>query len=70
LKIKLEDLEQMQEKREVWLKNNMENVKALEQKVAVCLFRCKPRRLDCPRSKAASPNAKRALYPSCKARKR
>jgi len=30
LKTKLEDLEQMQEKREVWLKNNMENVKALE----------------------------------------
>lgn len=29
LKVKLQDLEQMQEKREVWLKNNLENVKTL-----------------------------------------
>lgn len=35
LKTKLEDLEGMQEKREVWLKNNLENVKALEQKVQI-----------------------------------
>lgn len=41
LKTKLEDLEGMQEKREVWLKNNLENVKALEQKVTSLTFRYK-----------------------------
>lgn len=60
----------MQEKREVWLKNNMENVKALEQKVRVCLFRCKPRRQDCLRSKVASPNVRRVPCLSCKAKRR
>ena len=44
LKTKLEDLEQMQDKREVWLKNNIESVKNLEQKVVRAPLRFKLRR--------------------------
>lgn len=39
LKAKLEELERMQEKKQIWLKNNINSAKTLEEKVPVGLLR-------------------------------
>lgn len=39
LKAKLEELERMQEKKQIWLKNNINSAKNLEEKVPVGLLR-------------------------------
>lgn len=70
LKVKLEDLEQMQEKREVWLKNNIESVKTLEQKVRAPKCRSKRRSPDCRGYKVGNRKDWGSRCPNCRAIRR
>lgn len=60
----------MQEKREGWLKNNIETVKTLEQKVTILVNSFKPKSHDFLKSKAETLNDLRVLCQSCRVKRK
>lgn len=60
----------MQEKREVWLKNNIQSVKSLEQKVPFSSLRSKSKSLDYLKYKAEKLKDQIVLYPNSKVKRK
>ena len=60
----------MQEKREVWLKNNIQSVKTLEQKVCSTIFRFMLKNLDFPKYSPKESIARKVLFQSFKVKRK